>query len=61
MANKSGIPDEEWANVKREAQEFKIEWIRKKVITLTNAGAEIDEAYIMAWEAFKEKFDAEDD
>ena len=56
MSNKSGIPDEEWVNVKREAQEFKTEWIRKKVLTLTKAGADIDEAYILALEAFEQKF-----
>ena len=56
MSNKSGIPDEEWVNVKREAQEFKTEWIRKKVLTLTKAGADIDEAYILAWENFDQKF-----
>ena len=56
MSNKSGIPDEEWTNVKREAQEFKAEWIRKKVITYTKAGADIDEAYILAWDTFDQKF-----
>ena len=56
MSNKSGIPDEEWTNVKREAQEFKAEWIRKKVITYTKVGADIDEACILALEAFEQKF-----
>ena len=50
MSNKSGIPDEEWTNVKHEAQEFKAEWIKKKVITYTKVGADIDEAYILALE-----------
>jgi len=56
MSEKHGMSEEEWASVERETKAFKAEWIKKKVITYTQAGADIDEAYIMACAAFEEKF-----
>ena len=56
MSNKSGIHDDEGTTFIREAQELKAEWIRKIVITYTKAGADIDEAYILAWDTFDQKF-----